>query len=753
MSLFRGWRLALLGATIFVLVPLLLMRWLDPIPEGLVATYYSNASWSSDPVHAAIDARPSTDSFIDAWHGTPPDEFSATWTGSFIVLRPGAYSFATISDDGSWVYIDGQLVVDNGGNHEARRAVGSIPLERGVHSIFVRYFQAGGDLDFELLWARNSAPLAPIPSWILSTRRAEFARLLVSAFARLALRAALWIWWLLALALAIVSVWRRTANIRRAGMADPLIRALALVIAGSMLLNLAGIAWGLPAVWAGDELTPTAVVFGLSHRFTGGWFDRYPPLHFYVLSVAFAPWFLMKWLGMIQAMYRTQDIVLPLLGRLVSIAAAAGTLIAVYASGARAFGRRAGVLAAAALAVVAPFVYYAKTANPEIPYVFWFAVSLVFFVRLLDRFSTGDAALFGASAVFAICTKDQAYALYLLAPVAIVYHLWRCHRTFHVSHPFWRAALDRRLIIGAAIACALFVAIHNILFNAHGFWSHVRDITGPGSQPYRMFDSTFDGRLGLFRLALDLDRRSWGWPLWLISLCGAGVAMTESRSRRFAVGFACIVLGYYAGFIDVIMYAYDRYLLPICVVQALFAGVALDRLLRRSQRAADWWRTLLVAGTFAYTLLYTATVDVLMIRDSRYTAEAWLRARDAGQIVGTAFPVTVIPRLDWHHSAGLGSIDDLREIKPAFFVLNADYARAVPTDSRLGQLICGIEQGTLGYRLAMRYRTPSPWPWLPGGHPDLVGPRRDAQVYSTLRDVNPTIEIYERIAANRSDDQ
>jgi hypothetical protein len=40
-------------------------------------------------------------------------------------------------------------------------------------------------------------------------------------------------------------------------------------------------------------------------------------------------------------------------------------------------------------------------------------------------------------------------------------------------------------------------------------------------------------------------------------------------------------------------------------------------------------------------------------------------------------------------------------------------------------------------------RTPSPWPWLPGGHRDLVGSRLQPVVVSSLRYINPTIEIFQ----------
>jgi hypothetical protein len=75
-------------------------------------------------------------------------------------------------------------------------------------------------------------------------------------------------------------------------------------------------------------------------------------------------------------------------------------------------------------------------------------------------------------------------------------------------------------------------------------------------------------------------------------------------------------------------------------------------------------------------------------------------------------------------------------------------------------LIAGLQGHTLGYDLAFRYRQPSPWPWLPDAHPDLVGPRSirntglqgsafrvgETGVFSILRSVNPTIEIFRRQA-------
>lgn len=728
-----------------LLVFLAILRALDPLPEGLHATYFSDINWSSEPVLSAIEPQPSTDSLIDTWRARVPDTFSTTWNGSFVALRAGTYSFGTRSDDGSWVYIDEQLVVDNGGGHAARLATGTVRLERGVHAIFIKYFQGGGDLDFELLWAHDSAPLEPVPAWALSSRHVKFSRFVASALLRRALRAAIWLWSLTLLAVGCVPLWRflrqRFDHLR----ADPIYVALALLIAGSCALNLTGVWWGLPSLWAGDEIAPPVVLVGLVQRFTGGWFNRYPPFHFYVLSAAFSPWFLVKSLGWIHVSDRTQDAALLLLDRLVSVIAGAGTLIAIYVCGADAFNKRAGLLAAAAFAVFTPFVYYAKTANPEVPYVFWFAVSLVFYMRMARAPAARDVVLFSAAATLAICTKDQAYALYLPAPFVIVYRVWQLNRERGRSHPLLRAVFDARLGVAAVTVAAVVAACYKLPFNLAGFLSHVFDITGPGNQGYQMVESTVGGRLMLLWLTARLDQVSWGWPLCLLGVFGVAVGVTQTETRRAAVCLLLVVVGYYAGFIDVVRYVYDRYLLPICLVQALFAGVALDMWLRGPDRVRRPWRLALVGAAFGYTFLYAATVDVLMIRDSRYTAEQWLRGHlGTHRLVGAMFPIYVLPRLGDFQWEDISTIDDLRAAKPADFILNADYAGAVPAEKPIGQLIAGLQHETLGYRLVFRYRAPAPWPWLPFQDADLVGPRLDTQVYSVLRDINPTIEIYGR---------
>jgi PA14 domain-containing protein/dolichyl-phosphate-mannose-protein mannosyltransferase len=707
----------------------------------LIATCFSDTGWTSR--HHEITGAPlSTDGIVRAWRGSPPAAFSVSWSGAIVVFREADYTFTAAADAGAWVYVDGVLVVDDGGRHAARAARGDVHLDRGVHALLIRYVRDGGPLHLELTWSRDGGVSEPMPAWALVSRHTRFARAIATIVVR---RAEPWLagLWAVVLLAAVAGPLRR--RLTWPSWLSSERAAFGAVVVGAVVLDTVAIGWGVPSTWAGDEITPKAVFIGLSRHFSNGWFDRYPPLHFYVLGAVFSPWLLIKSLHWAAVSDAAEQGILLVAGRAVSVAASIGTLFAVRACTADAFGRRAGVLAAAAMALMTPFVYYSKVANPEAAYIFWFALSLVFYLRLLRAIRRPDLMIFALTATAAICTKDQAYALYLIVPFVVVFLAWQANRDRRLPRPFVQALIDPRLAIAATGAVALFMIIHNVPLNAAGFVKHVRDVVGPGSSGYQMVAPTMGGRLSLLRLTAAIDRRSWGWPLSIASAIGAVVALRESGSRRAAVGLLLVVATYYLGFIDVILYNYDRYLLPIGVVQAIFAGLALDRLLRWS---GDRFRAVgiaIVAAALGYSALYAATVDVLMVRDSRYAAEQWLHAHDGTDpLVATVFPEVVLPRLFGVRSIDIGTVENLNRWRPDYFVLNADYARAVPRETAVGQLVDGMQRQGLGYRLVFRYRAAEPWPWLPAPHPDLVGPRRELPIVSFLRDINPTIEIYER---------
>jgi hypothetical protein len=67
--------------------------------------------------------------------------FAIDYTGRFWIDKPGRYTFALASDDGSKLYIDDKKIVDNDGVHAIEEEIGHVSLKAGIHKIHVSYFQ------------------------------------------------------------------------------------------------------------------------------------------------------------------------------------------------------------------------------------------------------------------------------------------------------------------------------------------------------------------------------------------------------------------------------------------------------------------------------------------------------------------------------------------------------------------------------------------------------------------------------------
>jgi cbb3-type cytochrome oxidase cytochrome c subunit len=99
---------------------------------------------------------------------TRNDDFGLRFSGTLEIPEAGHWSFALTSDDGSWLELDGRMVVDNGGVHGSQRRTAGVDLEAGAHSIRVSMFEHGGGEKLEVAWQAPGAEFTPIPSDALS---------------------------------------------------------------------------------------------------------------------------------------------------------------------------------------------------------------------------------------------------------------------------------------------------------------------------------------------------------------------------------------------------------------------------------------------------------------------------------------------------------------------------------------------------------------------------------------------------------
>ena len=82
-------------------------------------------------------------------------------TGFIDAPADAVYEFALTSDDGSKLWIDGELVVDNDGLHGSVTKIGHVALAKGAHKIVVSWFNKSGNLDLALQWAKVGDKLKP----------------------------------------------------------------------------------------------------------------------------------------------------------------------------------------------------------------------------------------------------------------------------------------------------------------------------------------------------------------------------------------------------------------------------------------------------------------------------------------------------------------------------------------------------------------------------------------------------------------
>lgn len=79
------------------------------------------------------------------------DWFAIRYMASFNTPAGGRYRFSLMADDGAMLYVNGRLVVDNGGMHAPRTRSGWVDLEPGEHTVRVDYFQASDRVGLQLM--------------------------------------------------------------------------------------------------------------------------------------------------------------------------------------------------------------------------------------------------------------------------------------------------------------------------------------------------------------------------------------------------------------------------------------------------------------------------------------------------------------------------------------------------------------------------------------------------------------------------
>ena len=657
--------------------------------------------------------------------------YTDQFAGYVRIPGTGTYSLIVVGPGSARLFVDGAPA---GTFTPADRPVRKVPVAPGVHRVHVQFTRASAtERPAELVWSDGGLP-KPIPPEALSPRSMAPAAWLGRDFLTPLTIGMVWLWF----ATAVWLVARPFFAWYRRQLSEDEVRPVLAILALSLLLAGHGMSWGLPGGWAQDEIGTTDITDGLARWFVGGWYHRYPPLHFYLLALVHLPLIAADRLDMIDFWSPTGLGQAARVGRALSVAMSVGTAALVYLIGRTTLSIRVAGLASLWWVLVLTVAYYGKVTNLDMPYTFWFAVSLLGYVRALTRNAVRDYVLFAAGAAAAVCTKDQAYGLYLLPILYLIAHRVRSVASGASGSPAVALLRDPALPAAAAAGALGFAVLQALPFNWSGLQQHFAYITDAGGA-YRMIDSALpSGQAFLFRRTFDHLTWSMSWPGLLIGLAGIGLLLVRGQAAT-AVALLLPALSYYVTFIAVVGYSYDRFMMPVCLLLSMFAGAALDAMW---PPGAPRWRTATVAAVLVYMALRTTSINVMMAADGRYFVERWIRGHVPPEArIGVVEHQVVLPRLPEFTRVTLSSpIGDLPAVRPEMLLLTDNYLTRLPPDAPergwYGRVLAGAE----GYDVVLQHRTEMPFAILAleprFRHPDGS--------FTTLHKVNPLVTVLRR---------
>ena len=151
---------------------------------GLLGEYFDNSAFDGEPAFTRVD------SMVDFfWNqgspeGLPGEYFSIRWTGQLVAETSGRYLLAITSDDGSRLYVNGELLVDNWGKHGMMDRSAMVDLEAGVAvDIKIEFYEETGEAGMRFGWEKVKTD--PVSDAVETAKQSDIALVFVGNTDRL----------------------------------------------------------------------------------------------------------------------------------------------------------------------------------------------------------------------------------------------------------------------------------------------------------------------------------------------------------------------------------------------------------------------------------------------------------------------------------------------------------------------------------------------------------------------------------------
>jgi len=510
----------------------------------------------------------------------------------------------------------------------------------------------------------------------------------------------------------------------------------------SFILNIIGINWGLPSSgstsWASDEITPASVMNGIKMKFSNGWSNKYPPLHYYILSSFYLPFYLLDTLNIINIQSLFITTLFFIIARLISVLMGTALIFFIYLCGCEVLEKKSALLASFITALTPPFLYYSKTANVDIPYLFWFVIAIYFFIRILKYHQSSDYILFAGTAVFSIATNDLSLGLLILTPFIILFSLYRYNKTPGKNSSIFKSLANKKTISALITGVLLFILFHNLIFNFSGYKRHLSLISDP-SKGDTIFPNNAPGFMSVFIQTIRHLEFIFGWPIVLVCILGFIYALTKKKKYPHIFWLLAPCATYYTFIIFILRKNSVRQLIPIYILMSFFGALGLSYFLHSSRRFKTIKYTLVLI-LFINSALYSFSVDILMINDSRYHVEQWTQKN-----IKKHESILLINYIDFSsRNRNFTNIkyalcpdqSRIKEINPSYILINSDRLK-----STYPSLYQKITNHGLGYKQIFRYKS-SPWLSLMPEH--KIKGNNHNKIITNLNLINPEIIILKK---------
>lgn len=95
------------------------------------------------------------------------NHFGFVFDGYIEIPKDGVYTFYISSDDGSCLYIDDNMIIENDGQQAVIEKYGMTALKKGYHSIRILFFENSGGEDLKVYIKGPEIVKQPIPNKML----------------------------------------------------------------------------------------------------------------------------------------------------------------------------------------------------------------------------------------------------------------------------------------------------------------------------------------------------------------------------------------------------------------------------------------------------------------------------------------------------------------------------------------------------------------------------------------------------------